>query len=261
MSGKRPGGKPAKKPGDPEKVAAKRDRRAKAAALREEQKRKERRKKILIQIGTLAVVAAVAIAVTIGIMKAAEPDYVAAPEGFNKDGEIFVGNPDAPVTLTLVEDFQCPHCAATHAQTKDLLDQYAEGDDVKIAFQPVAFLDSMSSTDYSTRALNAAVCVAEEDPDNWFAMHNELMENQPAEGGDGLPDDQLVEMAVKSGADSGTVSTCVDDLDHEDWIKYATNEVTDDADFQGTPSVFVNGERVDPTKDAIESAVNDALAS
>lgn len=260
MSGKRPGDKP-KKPVDAAKVAAKRERREQAKAIREAEQRRQRRNKILLQVGVLALVAVIAVAVTIFIKKANEPDYVAAPDGFSDDGGITVGNPDAPVTLTLVEDFACPHCAALHTAAKDLIDGYAEGQDVKVEFRPVGFLDSMSSDDYSSRALNAAVCVVKDDPKNWLAMHDTLFENQPAEGGAGLSDSELTELAVASGADESTVSTCIDDNEFEDWVDYTSHEITNEKGFGGTPRVKVNGKDVEGTPDAIEAAVKDAQES
>lgn len=260
MSRKRPGDKP-KKPVDAEKVAAKRERRERAKAIREAEQRKQRRNKVLVQVGVLAAVAVIAVGVVIGIKKASEPDFVAAPTGFADDGGITVGNPDAPVTVTLVEDFACPHCAALHQESKDLINGYANGDDVAVEFRPVAFLDRMSSDEYSSRALNAAVCVVQDDPKNWLAMHDSLLENQPAEGGAGLPDSRLTEMAVESGADEDAVSTCIDDNKNEGWVDYTSNEITNEADFQGTPGVYVNGDRVNPTAGAIQSAVQEAQAS
>lgn len=262
MSGKRPGQKPSKKKVDPEKVAAKRERREQAKALREAQRRKEQRKKMLIQVGVIAVVAILALTVTYFVMKGNEPDYAASPEGFDDDGIISVGNPDAPVTVTLIEDFQCPFCAAVHAETKDLLEGYAEGDDVRLEYHPIAFLDEMSTTEYSTRALNAAACVVEDDPANWGTMHDSLLENQPAEGSSGLDDATLVDMAVAAGADRDTVEPCIEDRANEDWIEYSTFQVTDADDFAGTPAIFVNGQRIkNPNSDAIESAVQNALGS
>ncbi len=132
---------------------------------------------------------------------------------------------------------------------------------MRLDFRPIAFLDEMSSTEYSSRALNAAVCVAEESPDNWFAMHNKLMEGQPAEGGSGLSDDDLVGLATASGADADTVGKCIDDRPHEDWIDYTSHRVTKSDDFGGTPTIMVNGTVVEGTAEAIDSAVKDALAT
>lgn len=259
MSGKRPGDKPSKKSADAEKVAAKRERRAQAKAIREAEARRQRRNKILTQVGVLVVVAAIAVAVTIGIMKATEPDKVAAPKGFSDNGSITEGNPDAKVTVTLVEDFACPHCAALHAASKDLIEGYADGDDVKVEYRPVGFLDQMSTDEYSSRALNAAVCVVQDDPRNWTAMHDALFENQPAEGGKGLSDDELVALAVKAGADEGSVSTCIDDNKNEKWVDYTSHEITNEKGFGGTPRVKVNGDDIAATPDAIKAAVQDAL--
>lgn len=262
MSGKRPGKKPAKKkPVDHEAVAAKKERREKAQALRAEQLRKARRRSLFKQVGIVAVVALVAIGIAAAVLMNRKVDHVAAPPGFDEDGGISVGAEDAPVTVRMVEDFSCPHCADTEADNRDLLTSYAEGKDVRIDYHPIAFLDGHSSDEYATRSLNAAVCVVEQDPKNWAAIHESLMENQPEMGGDGLSDDRLVELSTEAGADRDTVKKCIDDRAHEDWIEYTTYRAQEEDDFAGTPAVYVNGKRLDDlSPDAIDAAVQEQLA-
>lgn len=264
MSGKRPGKKskssPKKKPVDPAAAAAKKERRAKAAALREEQRRKARRTAMLKQVGLVTVAGAAVLGLVLWLVFGRTPDEVDPPKGFDDAGAITVGNADAPVTVTLVEDFSCPHCAQAEADNAELLAGYAAGDEVKVEYKPIAFLDSHSSDDYASRALNASVCVVEEDPENWTAIHQALMANQPPQG-EGLSDDRLTELATAAGADESTVSQCIDDRLHDDWIEWTTHRAQSADDFSGTPMILVNGDKVgSPTPDAIDAAVQEALA-
>lgn len=264
MSGKRPGKKPnPKKPVDREAVSQKRDRRDRAAAIRVEQERGDRRRKMLMQVGLVAVVALIAVAVAVGLLMNRTPDKVAAPPGFaDSNGAFVVGAADAPVSVTVVEDFSCPHCATTEAATRDLFASYAEGADVRVDYRPIAFLDSSSKTDYATRALNTAVCVVEEDQGNWDSIHQALMENQPSLGGPGLPDNTLIDLAADSGADRKSVSKCINDRKHKGWVDYTTDRATKEPDFEGTPAVYVDDKRVEKTSpEAIDAAVQAALKS
>lgn len=261
MSGNRPGKKKQhqkKKPVDPAVAAAKRERRAQAAADREAHKRKVRRKRMLIQIGIVTAVTVVVAGIAYAVIKSRTPDYAAPPAGFDDDGGITVGNPDATVTVTMVEDFACPHCATKHDETKELFAEYAAGDDVRIDYQPIAALDSRSSDDYSSRALNAAACVVGDDERNWSTVHDRLMANQPSLGS-GLSDRQLADLAADAGAESDSVGSCIADRDHQDWIDYTTHRAKAGDDFAGTPAAYVDGERVDVDAAAIQAAVEDAL--
>ncbi|NYG60766.1 protein-disulfide isomerase [Nocardioides daedukensis] len=262
MSGSRPGKKkkPIRKPVDAEAVAAKRERRAKATAERLERERRSRRTRVIKQVGIVAVVGAAAIGLTIAIIKGTTPDFAAAPPGFDEDGDTTIGNTAAPVTVTVIEDLSCPRCKSAHAENKDLLARYAKGDDVRVDYRPVAFLDEHSTNEYSTRALNAAACVVEDDPSNWSAMHGILLVSQPDRGKDGPDDGELVDFAAEAGADSDATRKCIDDRKHEDWIDWTTHKVTKDPDFGGTPAISVNGKLVDPNPGAIDAAVQAALA-
>lgn len=146
-------------------------------------------------------------------------------------------------TVTLIEDFQCPACRAFESQFSDALAQLRADPDVAVDYQPIAFLDRMSTTDYSTRAANASACVAQSTGgrngfQTWLAFHNLLYANQPAEGGAGLADGELVSIAKQAGADG--VSQCIKDGQFKDWTKQATQAALA-AGMQGTPTVLING--------------------
>ena len=80
-------------------------------------------------------------------------------------------------------------------------DAIADGK-VKVDYHMVAFLDRSSTTNYSSRALNAAMAVlSTAGPDAFLKFHTIAYENQPAEGSAGVPDSTLIDWAVQSGAD------------------------------------------------------------
>ena len=160
------------------------------------------------------------------------------------------------------EDFLCPVCGEFEAESGSWLADQAAAGQIELEYRPIAILDQSSSTDYSTRAANAAACVADQaGPEAFQAMHDELFAQQPAEGGPGLPDDTLVELAVQAGADKDAVSSCVDDGTFEDWVAQVTDRASDDG-VTGTPTVQVDGAQVTPggvptlddMKEAVEAA-------
>ena len=244
--------------------ARKQQSRDRAAAVIAEQKKKERRRSLLIQAGVVAVVALIVIGTTVAILGSRDDqaESVGPPAGFNDNGGIVLGDATAPVTLTVVEDFACPHCQAFEEANADLLDSFIGGSEVKVEFRPIAFLDQVSTDEFSSRALNATACVVEDEAANFAQMHRLLYANQPAEGGPGLTDDQLIDLAVQAGAEETTVSTCITGRAHDNWVEATTNRTTDEQWFSGTPTVLVNGALVeDLSADGIQAAVDAALAS
>lgn len=176
------------------------------------------------------------------------------------DGAFTVGSTDAPVTVQIVEDFQCPACQQFEAAAGDLLGRYARSGEVKLEYRGIAFLDQMSSTRYSSRALNASACVMGDGADVWQDFHRQLFLQQPAEGGAGLPDATLVDLAVTAGADRDAVTACIEDETYAGWVSETTNAAGADG-VTGTPTVFVDGEKLSASSpEQLQAAVDKALA-
>lgn len=216
-----------------------------------------------LQVGVAAVLVVVVVVAVIAVLQARDgADAPAtAPAAATEQGGFVVGDPDAPVTVEVVEDFQCPACQQFEGLNADLLAQYAASGDVAVEYRGIAFLDRASSTAYSTRALNASACVMGEGEETWTAFHDALFAVQPPEGGAGLPDDVLVDLAVEAGADEDAVAGCIADGTYEAWAEDVT-EAAFDGGVEGTPTVLVDGEPVASLEPAaLQSAIDAAVAA
>lgn len=156
-----------------------------------------------------------------------------------------VGDPNAKAQVVIYEDFQCPYCDEFETAAKAQLTQAAADGKAYVIYYPIAFLDRASTTNYSTRALNAfgvvlnasGVTVADK-------FHDLLYENQPAEETAGLTDDQLIGYAVAAGADKAAVSQPISNLAFEQWTVNATDHASQNQ-VTGTPTVLVNGTKME----------------
>jgi protein-disulfide isomerase len=234
------------------------ERAARTAALLAEQRRAERRRQLTI---VAAVVAALAVVVGIGFWVQSTRDTTgdtpaATPSGVTDDYGIVVGDEGAPTTITVYEDLQCPVCKVFEDATADRLEQAVEAGDVRVDYRMVSFLDTQSTNDYSSRALNAALVVLDTSGVEAFKeFHDLLFANQPAEGGPGPEDDQLIQYAVQAGADESAISEPIEDKVYEQWIKNATEQMSKNG-VNGTPTVFIDGEQVEGTpEDAIDAVL------
>lgn len=223
-------------------AARKEQTRAKAAAARAEQAKHDRRRRNLI--GGITAVVALAVIVGGGIAVQAARNSTdgptGTPSGVTADYGITVGSADAPVQVSAYEDFQCPRCEEFETETGSTLAGLVADGTVSLTYQPMAFLDGSSTDDYSTRSLNAVACVVNSDPNAFQAFHNALFANQPAEGGPGLTNDKLTELAATAGADDPSVGTCIVNLTYENWTKAATDAASK-AGVNSTPTIKVNG--------------------
>ena len=148
------------------------------------------------------------------------------------------------MTVDLYEDFQCPNCKAFEDTTGGTLAQLVADGTVQARYHGMAFLDTSANDRYSTRALNAAAAVvAAAGPEAFQSFHDLLFANQPAEGGAGLTDDQLIACAAQAGASGPTVQQDIRDLTYADWVKTATDQASKDG-VTGTPTAFVDGTKL-----------------
>jgi protein-disulfide isomerase len=116
-------------------------------------------------------------------------------------------------------------------------------------------------TKYSTRAANAAACVANYSPDSFFDFNSLLFADQPKENTEGLTDDKLVATAKQAKVTSlGSITSCIKDQSFKAWVTAATSRATtgpiahsDVTKVSGTPTVIINGVKYD-------GAVDDASA-
>jgi protein-disulfide isomerase len=254
-------------PGAVRPSASRSQARERAAALAREQQQKERRRRVVIQVGIGLAIFAVVIGTTFALLSARDDQLRESasrgptPAQVDDNGSFAVGNPSAPVTVQVVEDFQCPICKQFEAASGSLLAEYAAGDDVKVEYRGIAFLDRMSSTRYSSRALNASACVMPEGQKVWQDFHRSMFEQQPPEGSSGLPDSALVDIATSAGADESAVRPCIEDEKYAGWVTRTTLQSSDDG-IDGTPTVFVDGKKLDSVDpDSLRAAVAAAQQS
>jgi len=145
-----------------------------------------------------------------------------------------------PVKVVLYIDFICPVCKNFEAQYNETLTKLRDEGKITVEYRPLGFLDSRSTTNYSSRAANAAACVVNESPEKYSDFVNALFDKQPAEGGAGLSDDDLKKLATEVGAKN--IDSCVDQKTYRPSVKYATQEAAA-IGVSGTPTVIVDGKQ------------------
>jgi protein-disulfide isomerase len=152
-------------------------------------------------------------------------------------------------------DFMCPICNQFEQQYGEQLQTAAANNQITLNIHPISILDRYSqNTKYSTRAASAMYCVAAEAPDATLEFFNSLFTNQPEENSVGLGDDELASLAEQAGA--GAAADCIADGTYKNFVASQTTA----HDIQGTPTVEINGERLDLSAGDI-SKLEDVLAA
>jgi protein-disulfide isomerase len=233
-----------------------------AQALMREQQRKERTRNLLV-VG--AVVVAIAIIAGVGFFISSNKDTTGGsvsasgtPANLSGSYNVVIGKPSAPTTIKAYEDLQCPICQQFEAVTGKQTQAAIDAGKVKVDYHMVAFLDRSSTTNYSSRALNAAMAVlSTAGPDAFMKFRTIAFDNQPAEGTAGEPDSTLIDWAVQAGATEAKVKPLIDGNVYHQWVVNATDQMSKDG-VNGTPTIFIDGKNQGTDPQAAAQAVLNA---
>jgi protein-disulfide isomerase len=153
-----------------------------------------------------------------------------------------LGNPDAPVTLTMYEDFQCPFCLQfTALREPAIIDEFVKNGEVRLEFKHLPILGTES-----LRAARAAVCAAEQNV--FWGFHHSLFLTQ-AEAGQfdserlnvgRFSDENLRRHAIEAGADGAQFDACFASADSLTAVQADIDEARNFG-IQGTPGFAING--------------------
>lgn len=153
------------------------------------------------------------------------------------------GPADARYVIREFSDFQCPYCARFATQMVPLLEEQllARGD-VRIEYHhfPLATIHANAIP-----AAEAAECVAAaNDPADFWAYHDALFERQRAWGSLGDANPYFIRLAEDIGLETGGVAECLEERRYREEIGEAYRFAISRLGLTGTPTLFVNGYKV-----------------
>ena len=141
------------------------------------------------------------------------------------------GKTNAPVTVVMFTDFQCPACSSIHPVLQEVLASYA--DKVRFVVRDYPLVNLHENAFRAALAANAANAQGK-----FFEYTEILYQNQSQ-----LDDKSLVEYASRLGLDAKRFEA---DLKSEKFRADVERDIADGKklNLSGTPSVFVNGVKV-----------------
>ncbi|MDI6022277.1 thioredoxin domain-containing protein [Leucobacter sp. UT-8R-CII-1-4] len=150
-------------------------------------------------------------------------------------------------------DYRCPHCLEFEKANSEFLSQVMNDGNTSVEVVPLSFMDRYSEgTYYSSRASGALACVAENQPDATWAVHNALLSPklQPAAGAGPNNDDLIASLGLAAGELNSAAAACITDESYVPFAQALTewvfqnpvpNALDTNLRIQGTPTVLVNG--------------------
>lgn len=155
------------------------------------------------------------------------------------------GPADAPIVIRDFSDLSCPACRRFVLEVMPLLEAtlLARGD-VRIEFHHFPLVGSFPN---SFRAAELTECVADANPDDeaaFWSYHDELYERQAEWSRASAPEPLLLAIATDLGLSTAGVETCIAEGRHVDTVQ-AGYDAAMTLQLRGTPTIFVNGYRVE----------------
>ncbi len=148
-------------------------------------------------------------------------------------------------TVDLYEDFQCPICAQFESALGPTFQDLAAQGKLKLNYHVLNFLDDKTGAKNSTPAANGAFCAAS--LGKFQEFHNAVFTSQVAEGQD-VTDAELGAWATTAGISGDSLATwkkCVADGTYTKYVTSVNEAAFKIPNFQGTPTVEINGKTVD----------------
>jgi protein-disulfide isomerase len=215
-----------------------RSKREQAAAL-ERRKTRERKRRLMWVAGAAAVAAVAILIVAGGILR--DGGEVQTASTAQREGRV-LGETSAPVIITAWEDFQCPVCkAANSGVLASIIAEYVDTGKAQLHYRYFSFLG-----DESVRAAEAAEAAAEQG--KFWDYHDALFTYQGRENSGALSDERLGQLAELVGLDLAQFEESLDSGEYEGVVESELDEGRDRG-VTGTPTFFVNGERVEDWRD------------
>jgi len=178
-------------------------------------------------------------------------------------GRLVAGNPpsrgrgNAPVTLAVFSDFQCPFCAKAAKTIAGIENTY--GDDVRVVYRyyPLPFHA------WALPAAKAAACVHAQsrtrNDEAFWKLHDYYFQHQAALTSANVAEESFDFVKTIPGLNVATYQRCIEAPATAAAVKKDI-QLGDSVLVHGTPTFFVNGQPVSGAEDGVAQAIAQAKA-
>lgn len=224
---------------------SKSERRAQRAAQASAELAARRRREQIRRVGIIgAIVVALAVVFTVlvwtGTKQKGNDSATGVPPIGTSSYGLTIGDPKAPHTLVIYEDFICPYCGQFEAASHDGIAAAANAGKVYVEYRPFHLLPE----NYSAQALNAFAAVKDiAGNDAAKKLHDYFYAHQPSEEGPYPSVDDIVNDANQfvPAADQQKVDDAIRNNSYQSFVDGATTEAEQTAGVQGTPTIYLDG--------------------
>jgi protein-disulfide isomerase len=183
---------------------------------------------------------------TSSLLSPSTPTPVALADGRS------IGKADAPVTLDVWSDFQCPACGELARTVEPLLvSRYVTPGTLRIVYHDAAFQGAKSSASYdeSVEAAAGARCAAEQG--RYWPFQDWTFANQAGENKGAFAAGRLKAIATAAGLDLGAWDACLATGEQQTAVRSETTQAVAQG-VSATPTMILNGQTIVGLRSASE---------
>jgi protein-disulfide isomerase len=163
-----------------------------------------------------------------------------------------LGKADAPVTLEVWSDYQCPACEQFATISEPVLIRtYVATGTLRIVDHDAAFQGAKSAAAYdeSVEAAAGARCAAEQG--RFWPFHDWVFANQVGENEGAFRDERLRAIATAAGLDVAAWDACRATGEQQAAVRAETKQAADQG-INATPTLYINGQVIVGLRGAAE---------
>lgn len=177
--------------------------------------------------------------------------------------DVILGDSNAPVTVFIFSDYQCPFCAKFYKETEQLIiKNYVDSGRAKLVYKDLAFLGPESLA--ASEASNCA-----KDQGKYWAYHDAIFEAElqeidksgNSENTGNLNRDEFKKIAENLKMNVNDFLSCFDSKKYDSEIEQDTNEAKAVIPKVSTPTIFVNDKMIQGAYpyEVFSQAIDEAL--
>jgi protein-disulfide isomerase len=166
---------------------------------------------------------------------------VMTPEQLNRVPGISQGRPDAPVVIMEFADFQCPGCGEFARFSKPLLQDHIENGTVRFVWYDWPIVQIHPNAMLAARAGRCA-----NEQERFWPYHDVLFGKQTEWSASQRPVNLFIDYSSQAGLDRDRFAECLRSDRYQEEVSQS-HELGNTLGVSGTPTLFVNGKRVERT--------------
>ena len=165
--------------------------------------------------------------------------------GLSQNKGSSLGPDNAPVTIVEFSDFQCPYCRRFDSILQGVLPPHAG--DVRVVFHHLP----LSMHPWARTAAEGAACAQLQNSKAFWAMQSRIFSEQPNITLENVKA-KIVQISRDiAGLDPAAFQTCIDD-EMSLGLVFRDIDLASSNSVNGTPTIFINGHRVEGVRDAAQ---------